>query len=146
MWLASTVMGEVRAHSRGRAPGHEAMTMVRKKYCIDQPISARKTNYVMVMIIIHIAYITCLVSNDAWHAYDVNGVYTKHQRLVGSHISRNSQYCFWLLRSWARWWSVELTLLSLASTVMGEVEAHDRGEGHALWLGGKDHSSEKTLY
>ena len=29
----------------------------------------------MVMIIIHIAYITCLETNDAWHAYDVIGVY-----------------------------------------------------------------------
>ena len=32
----------------------------------------------MVMIIIHIAYITCLVANDAWHAYDVIGVYNIH--------------------------------------------------------------------
>ena len=28
----------------------------------------------MVMIIIHIAYIAILVTNDAWHAYDVIGV------------------------------------------------------------------------
>ena len=27
----------------------------------------------MVMICIHIAYITCLATNDAWHAYDVMG-------------------------------------------------------------------------
>ena len=32
----------------------------------------------MVMIIIHIAYITCLVTNDAWHAYYVIGVYKIH--------------------------------------------------------------------
>ena len=32
----------------------------------------------MGMIIIHIAYIICLVTNDAWHAYDVIGVYKKH--------------------------------------------------------------------
>ena len=32
----------------------------------------------MVMIIIHTAYITCLVTNDAWHAYDVIGVYKIH--------------------------------------------------------------------
>ena len=32
----------------------------------------------MVMIIIHIAYITCLVTNDAWNAYDVIGVYKIH--------------------------------------------------------------------
>ena len=28
----------------------------------------------MVMIIIHISCITCIVGNDAWHAYDVIGV------------------------------------------------------------------------
>ena len=32
----------------------------------------------MVIIIIHIAYITCLVTNDAWHAYDVIWVYKIH--------------------------------------------------------------------
>ena len=32
----------------------------------------------MVMIIIHIAYITCSVRNNAWHAYDVIGVYKIH--------------------------------------------------------------------
>ena len=30
------------------------------------------------MIIIHFAYITCLVANDTWHAYDVIGVYKIH--------------------------------------------------------------------
>ena len=34
----------------------------------------------MFMIIIHIAYITCLVTNDVWHAYDVFGVYKIHHR------------------------------------------------------------------
>ena len=34
----------------------------------------------MVMIIIHIAYITCAVTNDALHAYDVIGVYKIHHR------------------------------------------------------------------
>ena len=34
----------------------------------------------MFMIIIHFAYITSLVTNDAWHAYDVNGVYKVHHR------------------------------------------------------------------
>ena len=33
----------------------------------------------MVVIIIHIAYITFLVSNDAFHAYIVIGVYKIHQ-------------------------------------------------------------------
>ena len=32
----------------------------------------------MVMIIISIAYITCLVTNDTLHAYDVIGVYKIH--------------------------------------------------------------------
>ena len=32
----------------------------------------------MVIIIIHICYITCLVTNNAWHAYDVIGVYKIH--------------------------------------------------------------------
>ena len=34
----------------------------------------------MVMIIVHIAYITCLVTNDACHPYDVIGVYMIHHR------------------------------------------------------------------
>ena len=34
----------------------------------------------MFMIIIHFAFITCLVTNDAWHAYDVIGVYKIHHR------------------------------------------------------------------
>ena len=41
----------------------------------------------MVIIIIHIAYITCLVTNDAWHAYDVIGSIRYISELVGSHIS-----------------------------------------------------------
>ena len=32
------------------------------------------------MSIIHIAYITCIVTNDALHAYDVIGVYKIHDR------------------------------------------------------------------
>ena len=32
------------------------------------------------MITIHIAYITCLVTNDAWHPYDAIGVYEIHHR------------------------------------------------------------------
>ena len=59
----------------------------------------------MVMIIIHIAYITCVVTNDAWHAYDVIGVYKIHLRAGG--IS----------------YFAELAILRLAGTVMGEVGA-----------------------
>ena len=32
----------------------------------------------MIMVIIHIAYITCFVTNDAWHAYGVIWVYKIH--------------------------------------------------------------------
>ena len=34
----------------------------------------------MFMIITHIVYITCIVTNDAWHPYDVIGVYKIHHR------------------------------------------------------------------
>ena len=34
----------------------------------------------MFMINIHIAYITCFATNDAWHPYDVIGVYKVHHR------------------------------------------------------------------
>ena len=34
----------------------------------------------MFMIILHIAYITCLVTNDACHHYDVMGVYKIYHR------------------------------------------------------------------
>ena len=57
----------------------------------------------MVMIIIHIAYITCLVTYDAWHTYDVIGVYTIHLRSDG--IS----------------YFAEPALLRLAGTVVCEV-------------------------
>ena len=59
----------------------------------------------MVMIIINIAYITCLVTNDAWQAYDVIGVYKIH--LVAGGIS----------------YFAELAILRLADTVMGDVGA-----------------------
>ena len=57
----------------------------------------------MVMIIIHIAYITCLVTNDAWHAYYVIWVYKIHVRAAGiSHFA-------------------EPAILRMAGSVMGEV-------------------------
>ena len=59
----------------------------------------------MVMIIIHIAYITCLVTNDAWHAYGVIAVYKIHHGAGG--IS----------------YFAEPAILWLAGTLMGEVEA-----------------------
>ena len=60
----------------------------------------------MVMIITHIAYITSLVTNDAWHAY-VIGVYQIHLRAGG--IS----------------YFAEPAILRLAGTVMGEFGAHN---------------------
>ena len=61
-------------------PCEEAKTIGEKKYCIDLSIGARKANSVMVMIIIHIAYITGFVTNDAWHAYDIIVDYKIHHR------------------------------------------------------------------
>ena len=59
----------------------------------------------MVMIIIHIAYIICLVANDAWHAYAEIGVYKIHDG-----AARISYFA-------------EPAILRLAGTVMGEVGA-----------------------
>ena len=57
----------------------------------------------MVMIIIHIAYITFMVTNDAWRAYDGIGVYKIHHRAGGiSYFAKPA-------------------ILRLAGTVMGEV-------------------------
>ena len=59
----------------------------------------------MVMSITHIAYITCLVTNDAWHVYDVIGVYKIHLRAgVISYFA---------------------AILRMAGTVMGEVGARN---------------------
>ena len=59
----------------------------------------------MVIIIIYIAYITCLVTNDSWHAYDVIWVYKIH------HGAGRISYF------------AEPAILLLACTVMGEVVA-----------------------
>ena len=55
----------------------------------------------MVMIIIHIGYITCLVTNDAWHAYDVIGDYKiLHGASRVSYLTEPA--ILWLAgRSWA---------------------------------------------
>ena len=74
----------------------------------------------MVMIIIHIAYTNCLVTNDVWHAYEVIRVYKVHRyitELSGSHSWRNTQYCGWLVRSWAR--SGPVTFNGASNTVAG---------------------------
>ena len=57
----------------------------------------------MVMITTNIAYITCLVTNDAWHADDVIRVYKIHHGADG--IS----------------YFAEPAILRFAVTVMGEV-------------------------
>ena len=59
----------------------------------------------MVLIIIHIAYITCLVTNDTWHAYGVIVVYKIHLRAGGISFL------------------AEPAILQVAGTVMGEVRA-----------------------
>ena len=59
----------------------------------------------MVVIIIHIAYIISLVSNDAWHAYAVIVVYKIH------HGAGQISYL------------AEPAILWLAGTLMGEVGA-----------------------
>ena len=59
----------------------------------------------MIMIIIHIAYITCLVTNDAWHAYGVIAVYKIH------HGAGRISYF------------AQPAMLWLAGTLMGEVGA-----------------------
>ena len=82
-----------------------ANSVGQKKYCFDKSIGARKTNSVMVIIIIHIAYITCIVPNDAWRAYDEIGVYNIHLRAGG--IS----------------YFAEPAILRMAGPVMGEVGA-----------------------
>ena len=59
----------------------------------------------MIMIIIHIAYITCLVTNDAWHANGVIVVYKIHR---GAGLIS---------------YFAEPAILWLAGTLMGEVGA-----------------------
>ena len=59
----------------------------------------------MFMIIMHIAYITCLVTDDAWHAYDVIDVCKIHHRT--GEIS----------------YFAEQAILWLAGAVMSEVGA-----------------------
>ena len=61
----------------------------------------------MVMIIIHIANITCLVTDDTFHAYDVIAVYKIHLRAGG--IS----------------YFAESAMLRMVGSVMGDVGARN---------------------
>ena len=61
----------------------------------------------MVMIIIHIAYITFLVTNVAWNAYDIIGVHNIHLRAGGISYFAGP------------------AILRMAGTVMGEVVARN---------------------
>ena len=49
----------------------------------------------MVIIIIHIADITCLLNNDGWHAYDVIVVYKIHHG-AGPDSYFTEQAILWL--------------------------------------------------
>ena len=61
----------------------------------------------MVLIIIHIAYITFLVTSDAWHAYGIIVVYKVH------HGAGRISYF------------AEPAILRMADTVVGEVGARN---------------------
>ena len=89
----------------------------------------------MVRIIIHIAYITGLVSNDAWHAYDVIGVYKIHLRAGGiSYFAEPGILWFagTLMVESGPYHFTKLAILWLARTVMSEVGAHNRGGDASL--------------
>ena len=71
----------------------------------------------MVMIIIHIVYITCLVTNVACDAYDEIGFYKIHHGAGRISYYADRQYCGWLVRSWAR--SGPVTFNGASNTVFG---------------------------
>ena len=87
----------------------------------------------MVMIIIHVAYITCLVTSTAWHVYDVIGVYKLHHR-----AGRVLYFAERAILRLAGTVMVEIEARNInkasntvvASTVMGEGRAHNRGACH----------------
>ena len=71
----------------------------------------------MVMIIIHTACITCLVTNDALHAYDVIGVYKIHHGAGRISYFAKPAILRWLLQLWAR--SDRVTFSGASNTVVG---------------------------
>ena len=69
------------------------------------------------MIIIHMAYITCLVTSNAWNAYDVIGVYKIHHG-AGRVSCFTKLAILWLAgRSWAR--SGPVTFSGASNIVVG---------------------------
>ena len=71
----------------------------------------------VMIIIIHIAHITCLVANAAWHVYDVIGVYNIHHG--AGRLSYFAKPAILLLngRSWVKWGPV--TFNGAGNTVVG---------------------------
>ena len=101
----------------------------------------------MVMIIIHIAYITCLVTNDAWNAYDVSVVYEIHHGSGRISYFAESAMLQFAGRSWER--SGLVTMNGASNNVVGK---HDYGRCRAHNRGayplakGQDHWSENILH
>ena len=85
------------------------------------------------MIIIHIAYITRLVTNDAWHAYVVIGfdkIY--HRAGVISYFAEQANTvvgCCGYGRGRGSYHLMDLAIMRLATTVMHEVGAHNQVVG-----------------
>ena len=72
----------------------------------------------MVMIIIRIDYITCLVTNDAWNAYDVSVVYEIHHGAGRISYFAESAMLRFADRSWER--SGTVTMNGASNTAVGK--------------------------
>ena len=71
----------------------------------------------MFMLNIHMDYINCLVTNDAWHAYDVIGVYKIHHR-AGEILYFGDHAILWLTGTvWA--WSGPVTFNEASNPEVG---------------------------
>ena len=71
----------------------------------------------MVMIIMHVAYITCFVTDDGWHSCDVIGVNNIHLRAGGISYFAEPAILRWLERLSAR--SGPVTFNGAINTVVG---------------------------
>ena len=95
----------------------------------------------MVMIIKHIAYMTCFVTNDSWHANDVIVVYKKHHG--DGRISYFAEPSIRLLAGTAMGEVGPLAVNGASKTVVGY---HDYGRGRAHNPGGMPPGQEaKTI-